>query len=283
MADSSNSPRKVEPRRWSALTMAGAAFGIAIAGQTQAAGPGGFDMQGTEKLWLAQSESGEAGEGGEGGEAGHAEDIDAAVEFLTDLGLIEGHLRAGIALYQAGLADQAITHMKHPQSEIYTELEVHLDQFGAPGFADELIALASAVEGGATVGDAETAFAAVLTKIEEARDHAHAGEAGEAASILGLVRVAAEEYHIGIVDGAVSNLHEYQDAWGFVQVARSVAEHMAGEDDAAEKAFGEKTLAALSELDIALPGVSPEGKPLGDAGMLLGAAAKIELAAYALK
>ena len=280
MTDSPRTPRKVEPRRWTSLTMAGAALGVALAGPAQAAGTGEFGAHGPEKLWLAQSEG---GEGGEGGEAGHDEDMDAAVELLTDLGLIEGHLRAGITLYQAGLADQAITHMKHPQSEIYTELEAHLDQFGAPGFADELTALATAVEGGAPIGDAEAAFAAALTRIEEARSHAHAGGAGEAASVLGLVRVAAEEYHIGIVDGAVSNLHEYQDAWGFVQVARSVAEQMAGEDDVAERAFGEKALAALDEVAPALPGVSPEGKPLGDAGMLLAAAAKIELAAYALK
>ncbi|MGB3315798.1 MAG: hypothetical protein WBB85_15430 [Albidovulum sp.] len=280
MTDSPRTARKVDPKRWTSLTMAGAAVAVALTGPAHAAGNGSFDAQGPEKLWLAQAEG---GEGGEGGEAGHAEDMDAAVELLTDLGLIEGHLRAGITLYQAGLADQAITHMKHPQHEIYTELEAHLDQFGAPGFADELTALASAVESGAPVGDAEAAFSAVLIKIEEARDHAHAGEAGEAASVLGLVRIAAEEYHIGIVDGAVSNLHEYQDAWGFVQVARAVAEHMADEDDEAENAFGEKALAALAETDAALPGVSPEGKPLGDAGMLLAAAAKIELAAYALK
>ena len=280
MTDSPRTPRKVEPRHWTSLTMAGAALGVALAGPAQAAGTGEFGVHGPEKLWLAQSEG---GEGGEGGEAGHDEDMDAAVELLTDLGLIEGHLRAGITLYQAGFADQAITHMKHPQSEIYTELEAHLDQFDAPGFADELTALATAVEGGAPIGDAEAAFAAVLTRIEEARSHAHAGGAGEAASVLGLVRVAAEEYHIGIVDGAVSSLHEYQDAWGFIQVARSVAEQMAGEDDVAEKAFGEKALAALDEVAPALPGVSPEGKPLGDAGMLLAAAAKIELAAYTLK
>ncbi|MGB5838007.1 MAG: hypothetical protein WBH14_13250 [Albidovulum sp.] len=280
MSNSSPFPRKVQPRRWSTLTVASAALGLAVASAANADGPQSFVPNGPEKLWLAQSEG---GEGGEGGEAGQGESADAAIELLIDLGLIEGHLRAGVALYHAGLSDQAITHMKHPQSEIYTELEAHLDQFGASGFADELTALAEAVEGGAPVGDAETAFAAVMDKIQQARGRAHAGAAGEAASVLGLVRIAAEEYHIGIIDGAIANLHEYQDAWGFVQTARVVAKHMAGEDDAAEKKFGEKALAALDELVPALSGVSPDAPVPGDAGMLLAAAAKIELAAYALR
>ncbi|MCU9848449.1 hypothetical protein OEZ60_10550 [Defluviimonas sp. WL0024] len=92
MVDSSHSPRRVAPRKWPALT----------AGAAQAAGTQGVDTTGPEKLWLAQSQ---------GGESGHADETGMAVEILTDLGLVEGHLRADVALYQAGFADQAARHM----------------------------------------------------------------------------------------------------------------------------------------------------------------------------
>lgn len=277
MTDSTPKIRVVTPKGWSALTLAGAAFGLAVAGPAKA----GPLPQGPETLWLAQATEG--GEGGEGGEAGTQASGDEVVEFLTDLGLIEGHLRAGVALYRAGLADQAASHMKHPQDEIYDELSYHLADFGAKGFADELTALAGAVEGGQPVETVEAALAEVLKEIAEARDHAGASEAAEAQAMVAILRQAADEYGAGVKDGNVAALHEYQDAWGFVEVVRAQAEHMAGEDDAAEKAFGQKALAALDEARVALPDVSPEGRTLGDASALHAAAATVELAAYRLK
>ncbi|OYX44966.1 MAG: hypothetical protein B7Z02_02700 [Rhodobacterales bacterium 32-67-9] len=277
MTDSSNTPRRVSPSAWTTLTLAGAAVGLAISGPAAAAGFG----NGPEKLWLAQATEG--GEGGEGGEAGASAGGDEVVEFLTDLGLIEGHLRAGVALYRAGLADQAATHMKHPQDEIYDELSYHIADFGAEGFAEQLTALAGAVEAGAPVETVDAALADVLREIAEAREHANASEAAEAQAMVAILRQAADEYAEGVKDGTVTELHEYQDAWGFVEVAREQAVHMAGEDDAVEKAFGEKAVAALDEAREALPDVSPEGKTLGDASILHSAAAKIELAAYKLK
>jgi len=173
--------------------------------------------------------------------------------------------------------------MKHPEDEIYEDLKGHLDEFGAEDFAAELKALADAVEAGKPIEEVEAALADVLHEIEEAREHSGASEAQEAAAILALMRNAAEEYDEGIKDGAVAELHEYQDAWGFLQTARALAEHMAGEDDAAEKAFGEKALAAIDETSAGFPSIAPEGAVDGDAGLILAAAAKVELAAYKLK
>lgn len=278
MTDFPRKPRSVTPQGWTALSLAGAAIGLAVAGPAAADAP----SQGPERLWLVQST--EAGEGGEAGEAGAAAASgDAVVEFLTDLGLIEGHLRAGVALYRAGRTDEAATHMKHPQDEIYDALSHHLAAFGAEGFAEELTALSAAVEGGQPAGTVEAALAAVLTEIAEARAHAQASEAAEARAVVALLRTAAEEYGVGVKEGKVVELHEYQDAWGFVEVARAQAEHMAGEADEAEKAFGQATLAAIDEARMALPDVSPEGRTLGDAATLSVAAATAELAAYKLK
>lgn len=281
MTDSPKKPRHVTAKGWTTLTLAGAALGIAVAGPAAASGGNGGTAAGPEKLWLAQATEG--GEGGEGGEAGAAAGGDEVVDFLMDLGLIEGHLRAGVALYRAGLADQAASHMKHPQDEVYDELSFHLADFGAEGFADELTALAEAVEGGKPVDVVEAALHDVSKKIAEARDYANATEAAEAQAMVAILRQAAEEYGDGVTDGAVTKLHEYQDAWGFVEVVRAQAAHMSGEDDAKEKAFGEKAMAAIEEARAALPDVSPEGKAVGDTTILNAVAAKIELAAYKLR
>ncbi|MCB2116723.1 MAG: hypothetical protein KDE00_10605 [Rhodobacteraceae bacterium] len=269
-------PRRVTPIGWTALGLAGAAMSAAVA--AEAGSPAPFPAAPAEKIWLAQST-----EGGEGGESGHVADGDETVELLADLGLIEGHLRAGTALYRAGLADQAATHMKHPQDEIYEELGGHLEEVGAKGFAEELTSLAGAVAEKAPVETVEAALANVLTAIAAAREAAGATESAEARAMVAILRTAADEYGIGVKDGAIAELHEYQDAWGFVETVRTQAEHMAGEEDAAEKAFGSAALAALDEAAEALPGVDPAGKTLGDPAALLAAVAKVELAAYKLR
>lgn len=271
--------RRVSPRSWATLTLAGAALGLAA--------PAAFavDLHGThtaapEKLWLAQSTEG--GEGGEGGEAGAIQGDDS-VALLTGLGLIEGHLRAGIALYKEGEVDQAKTHMKHPQDEIYTALLPLLEKAGAEDFSTDLTKLATAVESGAKAEEVDAAFADVAHEIAEAREKAGGGEAAEGAAIVAILRQAADEYAIGVKDGKIVELHEYQDAWGFVETSRALLTHMAGEEDAKEKAFGEKSLAALDEAAVALPSVLPAEGTLGDATALNAAAATVELAAYKLK
>ncbi|GAD54152.1 hypothetical protein [Limimaricola cinnabarinus] len=207
------------------------------------------------------------------------EDMDVA--YLTDLGLIEGHLRAGITLYRDGHADLAATHMKHPEDEIYADLAPQIEERGADDFSAQLSALADAVKSGAPVEEAEAAFEALLERIAAARTMV--SEPGATfGSLEQVLRIAAEEYEIGIVDGEISNLHEYQDAMGFTEMVRARAEDLAGSEDAAH---AEAAVAVLDALDAAAPafaaGFVPEG-PLGaeaKASLLYAAAARTELAA----
>jgi hypothetical protein len=214
-----------------------------------------------------------AGGEGEGGEGAAMED-GGTVALLTALGLVEGHLRAGSALYQAGQPEMALTHKKHPSEEIYTDLAPMLEAVGAPGFAAELEALAETVSTGAPADAVAAAETAALAAIEVARQAAGPSAAETAEAIERLVRTAAEEYAIGIVDGAVSNVHEYQDAWGFVQVAKAQAAVLG----AAEPEVAAKISAALAETDMLFPDLAPAGNVDGKAGVLQGAAARIELA-----
>jgi hypothetical protein len=266
------------PRLWKALGLTAMAGLAAV--QVQASPLHGQTADQPADILLAQD--GEAGEGG--GEMGAAAGAQGAVPLLAGLSLMEGHLRSGGTLYAEGHPSEALTHMKHPQDEIYTDLVPGLDAAGIAGFADELTALAAAVEGGAPVEDALAAQVAVLARFQEVRD-ALAAPAAEQIAVMTLVlRTAAEEYGIGVIDGEISNLHEYQDAHGFVQTVKVQAELLAGSSDAATAAAGAAILAALVDTDPAFEqGLMPAGGLVTDGvPRLLGAAARTELAGLEL-
>jgi hypothetical protein len=224
------------------------------------------------------AQSGEAGAVAEASEAGAD---DAA--FLTLLGLVEGHLRAGIELYRQGAADMAKTHMKHPGDELYVELEPALAARSLDGFADPLEHLAVTVEGDRPVADAEAAFAAVLGGIDRTREASGAGLAARLGSVTNLVRTAAEEYEIAIKDGRVADPHEYQDAWGFVQAAKA---QMAGLSQADRQRLGQDFDGITDELDgldHAWPSIVPPDSVTTDAALLFASADRIERAAHGVE
>lgn len=279
-----DTPRAAQPRLWRNIALASAAVALTsvpLAADTLA--KPAYAAMGA-KLWLAQ-ETTEGGEGGEGGEAGAAvapAPEDAATGYLPMLLLIEGHLQVGVALYREGKGDLAITHMKHPKDEIYADLEAELTEYGAAGFADELASLAAAVEAGKPIADVEAAFAAVLAKVSDAKAKGETSPRGVFDAIITTVRVAADEYGVGIVDGKVANIHEYQDAWGFIQASKDSATRLAESADADVKAAAEKALAALTEAETAFNGLTPDAVE-GNAFILQSAAAKIELGASRIK
>ncbi len=150
------------------------------------------------------------------------------VAYLSRLGLIRGHLRVGMELYRAGHVMHAQSHMKHPGDELYSALEGAFAARGAEGFADELSALATAVEDEAAEADVDAAYEALLEAVMLAESHVDSGIAtdapAQAAIIVNLLETAAEEYSIGVAGGEVTDVHEYQDAYGFTVVAGDRAE-----------------------------------------------------------
>ena len=68
-------------------------------------------------------------------------------EYLTQIALMRGHLYVGIELYKNGYVDNAKRHMKHPRSELYSDIIPTFKAKNSKGFTVELESLASAVEG----------------------------------------------------------------------------------------------------------------------------------------
>jgi hypothetical protein len=224
------------------------------------------------QVWQAQGE----GEGLEESESGA---IDTA-DYLAALDIVLGHLTVGTALYAAGHGDHALTHMKHPGDEIYTDLVPIFAARGVAGFEAELATLVQAVETGAPIEKVQSALASLQAAVDLSRGTASARE--QLDGLTDLIRTAADEYGIGVVDGALANLHEYQDAWGFLQIARARLEMLATDADPALATAATAALSALTATEANFPDILASG-PLGHADVIYGAAARVELAALTLQ
>lgn len=241
-------------------------------------GEAGEGENGAASALSGESEGeGGASEGESEGEGAVSNDpATSDVAYLKLLGLARGHLIAFLELYQNDATDMALTHVKHPESELYASLAPAIEARGKPGFADELRALAAAANAGEDVTDA---YGDIVNAL-----NAHAPDASITVQLLGvseIVRTAAEEFDIGVEDdGTISNAHEYQDAYGFLISSREILASLASSDvnevEAIELAQ-EQIAAALGAFD-SLTATQTEGS----ASTLYGAAARIEIAARGL-
>lgn len=175
----------------------------------------------------------EGGEGGErgrskaGGEAGRTDGSDVNVRFLTLLALMEGHMDVGKRLLHLSHHEMAMPHFHHPYLEVYEAVEKDLTARGVPPFETTLKDLGRA-------GDSRNAekisheYAEAKEAIAKARA-AIPAEARDSAKVqlqaaIALLKAAAHEYEEAVRDGMFSVVEEYQDGWGFVQVAeRTIA------------------------------------------------------------
>ena len=219
----------------------------------------------------------EGGEGGEGGEAGYAaEDPDQV--FAVNLLLTKGHLQIAHEMAKLGNWDAAAAHAQHPAAETYDALKPKLEKYGAAPFEAELDALVEQIIEKKTAAQIGQAYDAVIAKIDAAHGVIEAGKRTSPsfvmASAMAILKLAASEYAIGVVNGKIVNLQEYQDAHGFI----SVADQMIAALD--------KTLPGMPEITAGLAKLKTAWAP--SAGMdsmvtpesdMLGAISRIELKA----
>ncbi len=238
--------------------------------------------------------SGGEGEGGEGeGGGGEGEGEGAATAgadlttddaaYLTQLGLIRGHLAVGYELYRQDLPELAETHMKHPREEIYSSVVPAFEARGCGGFGDNLSALTAAVVERQSQSDVEAVYAELTAAITACEGGAATKDPQVIAKVVeNLLRTGGVEYQIGIVDGAVNNLHEYQDAWGFTQIAGVWARSEAFLQDERAAAVAGQLQDIITGLDPMWPSLNPTDTVESDAAQLFGAAAAVQVAAFNL-
>ncbi|MCL5974492.1 MAG: hypothetical protein M1270_01440 [Gammaproteobacteria bacterium] len=216
---------------------------------------------------------------GEGGGVTETDLKTNDVAFLTRLGLIRGHLLVGYELYKQGQVDMAITHMKHPRDELYAGLVPSIEYRGGERFDDALSNLADKVTSKAAPAEVDEAYQQLESGIKAAETLVKVDLKNVLLSINELIGTAAEEYALGVENGKLINLHEFQDAYGFTQIAKRRLEQLpkATRNESANTV--KKVEGYLDELANLWPTIAPEGDVDGDASKLYGAAARIEIAA----
>lgn len=134
------------------------------------------------------------------------------------LAFMTGHVQAGLALYRAGAPEMAAPHLLHPVSETHVAERKGLDSLGFNGAL--FISVSQALENGVAASDIEPQLAAAEANLAEVA--ARAG--GDPTAIIHfLLDTTLEEYAIGVTDGVVTDMGEYQDAYGFTKAAIDLA------------------------------------------------------------
>jgi hypothetical protein len=285
-------PRAVAARRMLTLTTAAttAVVGFSTAAETQdigtwqlngnhivlaqASGEGGGEGAAMSGEGAASGEGAGSGEG-EGGSAGDPEQT-----LQRDMSFMEGHMRAGLKLYEAGDLAAAKTHMGHPIEEKYGAVADPLADRGFDRLRKQIEAVAVATEAEAPFADVRDAFEAARATMEEVR--AGMSPRDQMLGLAALIRVAGDEYTVAVEGGEISNLHEYQDSWGFLRVVQTELEQMEASKDDALAHVAEESLAFLKLTDDAFGDIQGQGEMTLDPSILYGAAARIELEALEL-
>ncbi|MEO0998756.1 MAG: hypothetical protein AAFX58_14660 [Pseudomonadota bacterium] len=154
-------------------------------------------------------------------DAAHADDH-TALPLPKRLAFMTGHVEAGLALYRAGEPAMAAPHLLHPVSETHAAERVGLDELGFEAGLFETVS--NALDNGVPASEIEPQLAAAKESLMELATKA----GGDTLDIIDyLLDTVVEEYAIGVTDRAVTDMGEYQDAYGFTQVAIDRADTLA--------------------------------------------------------
>ena len=272
-----NANRTVNARRWVAAGTAVAASLVSVSAATAVPlHPDQYVMASSPVILIAS-------EGGEGGEAGVTDTDTDDVAYLTGLGLIEGEVRAAIALHEVGEPEVAQTYLYRPGDEVYEQLQPGLKARGENGLAATIAELKSAAEDNANPDRLKQAHASFEAAIKTAGNLAKSGNKSRAMAIASLRRFAAKEYAAAYDDTKLENATEYHHSWGFLQVARRMAEDLS---TSADQPTADAARAILEQIDMsakAWPDLTAPEKQVMDPSVLHGAAARVEIAALKVK
>ena len=113
-------------------------------------------------------------------------------------------------------------HSKHPSEEIYTELLPYFKAIESRGFSEELSRLSNLFDTNNTV-NFPAAYSATKQRIDRHFDELPLTDDGKRVIVFKLLSQALVEFEVGVLDGVVTDLQEYQDARGFIEIAGDIA------------------------------------------------------------
>ena len=93
--------------------------------------------------------------------------------------------------------------------------------------------------------------------------------------VISLLKIAADEYSVGIIDGVVENKYEYQDALGFTMMAKDIMVNFNTEDNS-KKTRVMKIVKVIDSLSVLWPKLVPTENIDGSYKVILDAVKEIE-------
>ena len=184
------------------------------------------------------------------------------IEYVTKLGLIQGHLWVAAQLVEAGHPELGAKHAKHPGQEVYQELSPFFSVTKSRGFASELEAMSGRFHGG-SAADFRRAYVDVMSTVANIVDAQSLSAQAKLRVVGALVKQASIEYQAGVKDSAIVDLQEYQDARGFVEIAHELLAKDSRFQGAASGQTNE-LLVQIRAVKMLWPSLKPSGEILGD-------------------
>ena len=178
-----------------------------------------------------------------------------SVDYVTKLGLIQGHLWVAAQLIEAGLFELGAKHAKHPAQEVYQELRPFFLAVGSQGFAAELEAMSGQFAASSTA-EFQVSYQAVMAAIDLIIAGVELTDADRLRVALALIEQALIEYRAGVIAGEIADLQEYQDARGFLEVAETFVANNQDDDQRGS------LLATIQAAKTLWPSLNPQ-QPLG--------------------
>ena len=143
------------------------------------------------------------------------DDLDPSLRLV----LMMGHVAAGMELYRSGEYEMAAPHLLHPISETHKKEREGLQEMGLDVVTFVLVSTAleakrPAVEIEPFLKKAEDNLKSLALKVE----------GNPETQIRFLLDQINREYSIGVQDGEITDIGEFQDAFGFAFTAKTIAE-----------------------------------------------------------
>ena len=206
-----------------------------------------------------------------------------SVSYIYELSLMRGHLWVAERLSMTGYLDHAAMHAKHPEDEIYSDLVEVFEVKGLSGFASELNAFSNSVNSG-NKNAIEQDYVTLVDAVKRSYDSVDLSTRELFELINRLISQAAREYAVGIIDGQVDNVHEYQDARGFIEIARDLTRNHEQKIGLSENQLVVIGLLRdrLEDLLEMWPALVPVDEVPFEASRLFGAAADVEILSLSL-
>jgi hypothetical protein len=163
----------------------------------------------------------------------------STLELPLRLAFMSGHVQAGLALYKLGEMEMAAPHLLHPISEMHKAERVGLQELGLDVVS--FVAVSAALEARRASFEIEPLLNLADSNLQMLADRA----GGDSLKIIMfLLELIIQEYSIAVNDGKITDVGEYQDAFGFHLVALMHAKHL----PATIRSGAEKSLSNLGDL-----------------------------------